>query len=158
MSGARRISLAEATTELAAGAPDCFRSARLRIGHLLGARRTGASLYEIPPGQAVCPYHYEYGEEEWVLVLEGHPTLRTPDGTERLDPLDIAFFPTGPEGAHQIRNDAEATARVLMWSEVAYPGASGYPDSGKVGVWSADRADDLIVRRSSAVDYYDGEV
>ena len=45
-----------------------------------------------------------------------------------------------------------------MWSEVAYPGASGYPDSGKVGVWSADRADDLIVRRSSAVDYYDGEV
>ncbi|HSI29968.1 MAG TPA: cupin domain-containing protein [Miltoncostaeaceae bacterium] len=158
MSGARRISLAEATTELAAGAPDGFRAARLRIGHLLGARRTGASLYEIPPGQAVCPYHYEYGEEEWVLVLEGHPTLRTPDGTERLDPLDIAFFPTGPEGAHQIRNDAEATARVLMWSEVAYPGASGYPDSGKVGVWSADRADDLIVRRSSAVDYYDGEV
>ncbi|MEZ0283877.1 MAG: cupin domain-containing protein [Thermoleophilia bacterium] len=158
MSGARRISLAGAITELAAGAPDGFRAARLRIGDLLGARRTGASLYEIPPGQAVCPYHYEYGEEEWVLVLEGHPTLRTPDGTERLDPLDIAFFPTGPEGAHQIRNDAEATARVLMWSEVAYPGASGYPDSGKVGVWSADRADDLIVRRSSAVDYYDGEV
>ena len=158
MSGARRISLAGAITEHAAGAPDGFRAARLRIGDLLGARRTGASLYEIPPGQAVCPYHYEYGEEEWVLVLEGHPTLRTPDGTERLDPLDIAFFPTGPEGAHQIRNDAEATARVLMWSEVAYPGASGYPDSGKVGVWSADRTDDLIVRRSSAVDYYDGEV
>ena len=158
MSGARRVSLAGAATEVGAGAPDGFRAARLRIGHLLGARRTGASLYEIPPGQAVCPYHYEYGEEEWVLVLEGHPTLRTPDGTERLDPLDIAFFPTGPEGAHQIRNDAEATARVLMWSEVVYPGASGYPDSGKVGVWSADRADDLIVRRSSAVDYYDGEI
>jgi uncharacterized cupin superfamily protein len=158
VSGARRLNLgAGAAMERGQEAPDGFRAARLRAGHLLGARRTGASLYEIPPGQAVCPYHYEYGEEEWLLVLEGRPTLRTPGGTERLDPLDLVFFPTGPEGAHQVRNDTAATARVLMWSEVAYPGASGYPDSGKVGVWSADRADDLIVRRASAVDYYDGE-
>ena len=31
----------------------------------------------------LCPYHYEYGEEEWLLVVEGRPTVRTPEGTER---------------------------------------------------------------------------
>ena len=98
MSGARRVNLAGAALELAAGAPDGFRAARLRIGHLLGARRTGASLYEIPPGQAVCPYHYEYGEEEWVLVLEGHPTLRTPDGTETPRPARHRLLPDRARG------------------------------------------------------------
>lgn len=31
------------------------------------------------------------------------------------------------------------------------------PDSGKLGVYTGDAEEDLIVRRSSAVDYYDGE-
>ena len=52
----------------------------LRFGPQVGATRTGTSVYELPPGQAICPYHYEYGEEEWLLVLVGRPTLRTPAG------------------------------------------------------------------------------
>jgi hypothetical protein len=44
-----------------------------------------------------------------------------------------------------------------MWSEVVFPTASAYPDSGKVGVWTGDEAEDLVVRREAAVDYYDGE-
>jgi uncharacterized cupin superfamily protein len=137
--------------------PDGFRAGVMKLGRLLGAEETGASLYELPPGQALCPYHYEHGEEEWALVLEGRPSLRTPEGTEPLAPLDLAFFPRGPEGAHQIRNDADVPARVLMWSNVVHPTVTVYPDSGKVGVWTAGKSDDLMVRRSSAVDYYDGE-
>jgi uncharacterized cupin superfamily protein len=137
--------------------PDGFRGRRLPTRTRLGAERTGATLYEIPPGQAVCPYHYEYGEEEWALVIEGTPTVRTPAGTERLEPLDLVFFPTGPEGAHQIRNDSDAAARVLMWSEVVFPTATAYPDSDKVGVWTPGGDEDLIVPRSAGGDYYDGE-
>jgi uncharacterized cupin superfamily protein len=137
--------------------PDGFRGRRLPTRTRLGAERTGATLYEIPPGQAVCPYHYEYGEEEWALVIEGTPTVRTPVGTERLEPLDLVFFPTGPEGAHQIRNDSDAAARVLMWSEVVFPTATAYPDSDKVGVWTPGGDEDLIVPRSAGGDYYDGE-
>ncbi len=92
-----------------------------RLGPLLGAKETGICVYELPPGQAVCPYHYECGEEEWLLVLSGNPTLRTPDGEERLAPWDVACFPRGPEGAHGIRNDTEETARVLMFSTVVVP-------------------------------------
>ena len=43
------------------------------------------------------------------------------------------------------------------WSEVVVPTATAYPDSGKVAVWTADKAEDLIVERSSGVDYYRGE-
>jgi uncharacterized cupin superfamily protein len=137
--------------------PDGFRAGMARLGPLLGAKETGACVYELPPGQAVCPYHYECGEEEWLLVLSGNPTLRTPDGEERLAPWDVACFPRGPEGAHGIRNDTEETARVLMFSTVVHPSATVYPDSDKIGVWTGDKETDLIVRRASGVGYYDGE-
>ena len=64
----------------------------------------------------------------------------------------------GPEGAHGIRNETDETARVLMFSTVVYPTATVYPDSDKVGVWVGDPEVDMIVHRSSAVEYYDGEV
>ena len=134
-----------------------FQAGMARLGTLLGAKESGISVYELPPGQAVCPYHYEVGEEEWVLVLSGNPTLRTPDGEERLEPWDVALFPRGPEGAHGIRNETEETARVLMFSTVVFPTATVYPDSDKVGIWTGDPEVDMTVRRSSKVDYYDGE-
>ena len=59
-----------------------------------GAEQTGTSVYELPPGEAVCPYHYEHAEEEWLLVVEGKVAVRTPEGTETLGPWELAFFPT----------------------------------------------------------------
>ena len=128
-----------------------------RLGPLVGSKRTGATLYDLPPGELLCPYHYEYGEEEWLLVLDGRPHVRTPAGTEQLERLDVVFFPKGPDGAHKVWNESDAPVRVLMWSSVVYPTATSYPDSDKVGVWTGDRSEDLLVRRSSAVEYYEGE-
>jgi uncharacterized cupin superfamily protein len=153
----RRVSLSDPTFEHDADDPDGFRAGLFRPGPQLGATETGASLYELPPGQAVCPYHYEYGEDEWVLALSGRPTVRTPEGTEQLDPLDMVFFPKGPDGAHQVRNDTDETIRVLMWSTIVTPSATAYPDSDKVGVWTGIKAENLLVERASAVDYYQGE-
>jgi uncharacterized cupin superfamily protein len=152
-----RVNISDPSFEYESGDPEGFRSGLFRVGGRLGARRTGVSVYELPPGQAICPYHYEYGEEEWALVLEGRPTLRTPDGSEQLEPFDVAFFPRGPDGAHLIRNETDSAVRVLMWSEVVTPTATAYPDSDKVGIWTGDRAEDLMVERSSNVDYFHGE-
>jgi uncharacterized cupin superfamily protein len=134
-----------------------FRAGMFRPGPQLGAKATGASVYEIPPGQAICPYHYEYAEEEWLLVLEGNPTLRRPEGETRLEPWDVTFFTTGPDGAHGVRNETDQTVRVLMFSNVEHPAVTVYPDSDKIGIWTGNRADDLMVRRASGVGYYDGE-
>ncbi len=154
----RRVRLADASFEYDRADPAGFRSGIAALGGKVGAQVTGTTLYEVPPGQALCPYHYEYGEEEWLLVLEGTATVRTPDGTETTGPLELVFFPRGPDGAHEIRNDdGEATLRALMWSNVVLPTATVYPDSDKVGVWTGNSEDDLMFRRSSAVDYFDGE-
>ena len=129
-----------------------------RLGTLLAPAETGMSVYELPRGQAICPYHYENGEEEWLVVLAGRPTLRHPGGSDVLEPWDVVCFPSGPEGAHAVRNDSEETVRVLMFSTVRHPAVTVYPDSDKLGVWtSQDKIDNVIVRRSSNVDYYDGE-
>jgi hypothetical protein len=37
------------------------------------------------------------------------------------------------------------------------PAASVYPDSDKVAIWTGNDADNVLVRRSSAVAYWDGE-
>lgn len=153
----RRVSLSDPTLEYDPEDPEGFRSGMFRPGPGLGATETGASLYELPPGQAVCPYHYEYGEDEWALVISGRPSVRTPEGTEQLEPLDLVFFPKGPDGAHQVRNDSDEPARVLMWSTIVVPSATAYPDSDKVGVWTGIKAENLMARRASAVDYYEGE-
>jgi uncharacterized cupin superfamily protein len=137
--------------------PDGFRAGMFRFGPDAGAQKTGTSVYELPPGQAICPYHYEYGEEEWLLVLHGRPTLRTPDGTEQLAPWDILCFPEGPSGAHSVRNDTDDVVRVLMYSTVSPTAVSVYPDSDKLGVWVGNPDDKLLFRRATAIDYYDGE-
>ena len=103
----RRVDLSDPRIEYDPDDPDGFGSGRDRVGRRLEAKDTGASLYELPPGQSVCPYHYEYGEEEWLLVIEGRASVRTPEGTEQVGPMELVFLPRGPEGAHEIRNDTE---------------------------------------------------
>jgi len=154
----RRINIAAPQFEYDAEDPEGFRSGMARLGQLLGgAKESGISVYELPPGQAICPYHYECGEEEWLLVLEGNPTLRHPEGSDRLDPWDVVFFEKGPAGAHGVRNETDRPVRVLMFSTVVIPTASVYPDSDKVGIWTGDPETDMTVRRASKVDYFDGE-
>ena len=149
----RRTNLAAITCDPRPQLPDGFRRNSTRLGPTVGAARTGLSVYELPPGQAISPYHYENPDEEWLLVVSGTPTLRHPGGEEMLEALDVVFFPAGPAGAHLVRNDSESTARVAMFSsQAATVGTVVYPDSDLVWVWTDDDAVDLIVERSSAVD------
>jgi uncharacterized cupin superfamily protein len=148
----RRANLADIECEPRPQLPDGFRRNSTRLGAALGAASTGLSVYELPPGQAVSPYHYEDPAEEWLLVVSGRPTLRHPGGEDQLEPWDIVFFPPGPAGAHHVRNDSESTARVAMFSSSSAAGAVVYPDSDLVWMWTEDDAVDIVVKRSSAVD------
>ena len=44
-----------------------------------------------------------------------------------------------------------------MLYTVVYPAATVYPDSDKIGIWTGNKDDDLMVRRNSGVEYYEGE-
>ena len=137
--------------------PEGFHAGLKRFGKLLGMKKTGTSIYELPPGQAICPYHYEYAEEEWLIVLEGEPTLRVPEGEKQLRPWDVCAFTTGPDGAHGVRNETDSVVRVLMFSDIVWPAATVYPDSDKIGIWVDNPDDNTMVPRSAKVPYYHGE-
>jgi uncharacterized cupin superfamily protein len=127
------------------------------IGPAVGASMLGATVYELAPGEKSFPYHYEYANEEWLLVVVGRPTLRTPEGEDELEPGDVVCFPEGPEGAHQVRNGTEEPVRIVFLSTKRTPAVAVYPDSDKLGIWLAGSNDSLLVRRESAVDYWAGE-
>jgi len=138
--------------------PEGYRAGADRFGPKIGAAQMGATVYELPPGQSICPYHYEYGQEEWLIVLDGPVVLRHPDGEQTLARGDVVCFPTGPEGAHRLFNRGDKTIRVVMLSTKTEPSVAVYPDSDKIGVFPGDKRDYIMVRRSSHVDYYDGEL
>jgi len=153
----RRVNIASPELRSSPDNPDGFRPRSARIGPLVGAANTGITVYELPPGQAICPYHYENPEEEWLLVLDGRPTLRHPAGEDELQPWDIVFFPAGPAGAHAVRNDTDSVTRVLMFSDRSTVAATVYPDSDKIAMWTGNDADNLIAKRTSGVGYWEGE-
>jgi uncharacterized cupin superfamily protein len=136
--------------------PPGYLGRMLRFGEQIGAHALGASIYELDPGNSVCPYHYENAEEEWLLVLTGAPTLRDPDGEHQLARGDLVCFTRGPDGAHKVTNNADALVRILMFSTKPDPDLSicVYPDSDKVGVWPPGGR----FRMSESLGYWDGEV
>jgi uncharacterized cupin superfamily protein len=137
--------------------PEGYRSGVAPVGRAAGGRALTVKMFELPPGESSCPYHYEY-EEEWLLVLAGEPTLRGPDGERSLRVGDLVCFPVGPAGAHKVINRGGETTRVLMWSSSREPAVAVYPDSDKIGVWPGNDVDTVMLRRGDgARDYFDGE-
>jgi len=140
--------------------PPGFGSRRARIGYELGSELVGASLFEIPPGEAAYPYHFHYSDEELIIVLRGRPTLRTPAGQRTLDEGEVVHCPLGEAGAHQLTNPSAEAVAFLAVSSHGRPDIVVYPDSDKIGVGERlSRGGGLraFFRRSHAVDYWEGE-
>jgi uncharacterized cupin superfamily protein len=112
---------------------DGFEARRARVGRQAGARRLGASVWELDPGQSAYPYHAHLGEEELIVVLSGRASLRTPEGWRELEPGEVVAFPRGEEGAHQVANRGEELVRFLAVSTSGDPDVVLYLDAGKVG-------------------------
>jgi uncharacterized cupin superfamily protein len=139
-------------------------SKRARLGRQAGTKQIGLSLYELPAGAGPFPYHYQHGNEELLIVLQGRPHLRTPNGWRQLAEGDTVAFPHGADGAHEVANRTDQPVRYLMLSEMNAPDVMVYPDSNKVGVisrppGSPDDEDELAAwfRLDDQVDYWEGE-
>ncbi len=120
-----------------------YRNTRTPVGARLGADLLGATIYE------------ELGCEEFLLVVVGTPTLRTPEGERTLAPGDVVAFPEGEAGAHQLRNDSDSPFRVLIGSTKSTLNVAGYPDSRKLLISSPEKHS--MLRDAPELDYWDGE-
>jgi uncharacterized cupin superfamily protein len=74
------------------------------------------------------------------------------DGDHELVEGDVLPFPRGPEGGHQVRNDGDAVARVLIVAATTDPDVAEYPETGKVAHVQGGAEEDIrsTVRRHTS--------
>ncbi|HET8822432.1 MAG TPA: cupin domain-containing protein [Thermoleophilaceae bacterium] len=135
---------------------DGFRVRRAGVGRRAGAVKLGATVWELPPGEAAYPYHFHLGVEEMIVVLSGTPTLRAPDGEREVDQGELLVFLPGERGAHQLINRSKETARFLSVSTMGALDLVVYPDSNKIACHERGGLRELHLR-ANAVDYWEGE-
>jgi uncharacterized cupin superfamily protein len=98
------------------------------LGELFGLRNFGVNLTRLAPGSVSALRHAHTRQDEFVYVLEGHPTLVTDGGETRLEPGMCAGFRAGSGDAHHLVN---RTAQDVVYLEVGDRSAgdqAAYPD------------------------------
>jgi len=98
------------------------------LGDVFGLKNFGVNLTRLAPGAVSALRHAHSRQDEFVYVLQGHPTLRTDDGETRLFPGMCAGFRAGNGNGHHLINE---TTDEVVYLEVGdrTPGDEGtYPD------------------------------
>jgi len=127
------------------------------VGKHVGGELIGAGCYEVEPGNKLWPSHRHHANEEWLLVVRGQPTLRTPEGEHQLDEGDVVCFPRGKAGGHQVRNETDSPVRVLMLSTLIAPDIVEFLDTGKISARSVAGDPIMFGRPGPELDYWEGE-
>ena len=98
------------------------------LGDLFGLTNFGVNLTRLAPGAVSALRHAHTRQDEFILVLEGHPTLVTDAGETRLAPGMCAGFKAGTGDAHQLRNDGADEAVYLEVGDRMPGDSASYPD------------------------------
>jgi uncharacterized cupin superfamily protein len=141
--------------------PERYHGFDAEVGFVIGARKLGYRVSTLPPGHYFCPLHGHAREEEMFFVLDGEPSIRTLAGTLRCRKGDFIAFPVGESGTHQLLNESDASATVLLLGRTEAFEDCYYPDSDKLLVdmetplTSGRRS--VLLRAKPELDYFDGE-
>lgn len=98
------------------------------LGDLFGLTNFGVNLTRLAPHAASALRHAHSRQDEFIYILQGHPTLHTDEGMTRLSPGMCAGFKAGTGNGHRLLNE---TAQEVVYLEVGdrTPGDEGsYPD------------------------------
>lgn len=106
------------------------------LGDAFGLTRYGVNLTVLPPGSQSALLHRHSDQEEFIYVLEGHPTLRTEEGQFELAPgMCVGFPPNG--SAHHLVNHGSEDARYLEVGDRSEADRGEYPEDDLVAVREA---------------------
>jgi uncharacterized cupin superfamily protein len=98
------------------------------LGDEFGLANFGVNLTRLSPNAVSSLRHAHTRQDEFVYILQGHPTLRTDEGSTRLAPGMCAGFKAGTGHAHCLVNE---TSEDVLYIEVGdrIPGDEvRYPD------------------------------
>ena len=154
----KRVNVQTQPVEYDESDPEGCKAGMSRFGPSIGASMLGASISSASAGPGDLPVPLRVrGTRSGCSCSRARVTVRHPKSAGATGAGRGVCFPEGPQGAHKVTNTGEAGARVLMFSTMIEPSVAIYPDSDKLGVWPGDDRDKLMVKRSSAVDYWEGE-
>jgi uncharacterized cupin superfamily protein len=96
------------------------------LGDVFGLTRFGVNLTTLAPGAQSALLHRHSAQEEFVYILQGHPTLVTDRGDVPMSPGMCAGFP--PNGvAHQLVNRGAEPVVYLEIGDRPPDDAAAYP-------------------------------
>lgn len=98
------------------------------LGDLFGLQNFGVNLTRIKPGGISALRHAHTRQDEFIYVLQGHPTLVTDAGATPLAPGMCAGFVAGSGNGHQLRNDTQSDVVYLEVGDRTPGDAASYPD------------------------------
>ncbi|MBV9333173.1 MAG: cupin domain-containing protein [Candidatus Eremiobacteraeota bacterium] len=130
------------------------------VGWAIGARGLGYRVSTLPPGHRFCPLHGHAREEELFYVIDGEPSVRMLSGTIRCRKGDFVALPVGESGTHQLLNDSDAPATVLLLARTEEFESCYYPDSDKLLVdlpAPLDGRSSVLVAAHPQLEYFHGE-
>ena len=135
--------------------PDGYNTSYARVGPLVGGDKLGLSIYELPPGQSICPYHYETGRGRVAdrarrhadAAYAGRASSSSARGTRRSSLTASGGRAQGDE------RKRTSVVRVAIWSNRVEPHVSVYPDSDKLLASPPGK----LFRIGDEVDYWEGE-
>lgn len=87
------------------------------VGEKLGLQRIGVHIDTLPPGRRTSYPHAESAEEEFVIVLSGHPHAWLDGVMWPLRPGDVVSFPAGTGQTHTFINNDREDARLVIIGE-----------------------------------------
>jgi uncharacterized cupin superfamily protein len=105
-------------------------SGRLKrpLGDLFGLTHFGVNLTKLAPNASSALRHAHTKQDEFVYILQGHPTLHTDEGRTRLSPGMCAGFKAGTGNGHRLVNETREEVIYLEMGDRT-PGDEGsYPD------------------------------
>lgn len=98
------------------------------LGDLFGLTHFGVNLTQLEPGAVSSLRHSHSLQDEFIYVLQGHPTLHTNEGHRRLAPGDCAGFKAGSGNGHRLVNDTSHDVVYLEVGDRTRGDIALYPD------------------------------
>jgi uncharacterized cupin superfamily protein len=108
------------------------------LGDLFGLANFGVNLTRLAPGAQSALRHAHTRQDEFIYVLQGHPTLVTDAGATVLEPGMCAGFRAGSGDAHHLVNRSAADVFYLEIGDRTPGDAAAYPDDDLQAVVGAD--------------------